>query len=278
VTFSRWAAALLLSALVFPSICRAGTELVFNNVLVFGPYWFEYKTRMVVEPPNVVFEFDGRDTPEEKIGRMNWPTRIIYRGDRRTLVVVNDRDRSWTMISSDDIPQVRAKLREDVEATARNYLASVPRAQRKSYEPVLRKWIEEGTSLVGAEIMPGNRSLLQRGLPSSLLELDWGYVWPAELWVTDWQNIPGGKPVETSVKEFVGYVREVFAPHFERSRLPLPVEAIAAVEGFPVIAKWSYFTENFTSCLLTVEERKSDPNLITPPESYEVPREEWRMP
>ena len=96
-----------------------------------------------------------------------------------------------------------------------------------------------------------------------------------EFWVTDWSNIEGGAEARGAFETMCGFMVQIketlsqgaSADHFDMEMLPL--EAVAEIDGFPVVTR-SFENGELTSesILKSAKKSKMDPSAFDPPKGY----------
>ena len=204
---------------------------------------------------------------------------MIFRGDRRELIVVDHRNHSYMVMDAAAIRGLSAQLdqtRSQVEAALKN----VPENQRASMEQLLRQRVP---SVQGPQRSPARvRRLGDRahvfGYPAVRYEVVRDGRKTREMWATDWANIEGGREVTevfTELGEFTHEMSEALSSSVGGQSQPLDDGVLAAlkgVDGFPVGVR--EYREDGTiereSALRSTSQRRLSGEELQPPRGYQA--------
>ena len=207
----------------------------------------------------------------------------IFRGDRRQMVVVDHREKSYMVVDQEMIQGVSAQL-QTVGTQIQEALKNVPEDQRAMIEKMMRENMPSQ-----APTAQGPRSTVKKtgeraehnGYPCVRYDLMQGDRKVKEYWVTDWSNVDGGENLEDVYLEMSQFFRELLAS-FESSMagsgLPTgggflgdnPFESFEELDGFPVVTR--KFDEDGSleseSVLRSSRRMALDPDAFEPPSGY----------
>ncbi len=256
-------------------------------------------TEMVVELPNLKMTVASRagGAPQEE---------MIFRGDRRELVVVDHEERSYMVIDEEAVRamagQVAAAL-ESVEGMGipDQVLEQMPENQRRQLEAMLRDR-NAGASVAGeavwgaavggaavgrAGVAPaispeyrhtGERATHQGYRTTKVEELRAGVVMQ-ELWITPWDELEGGADARIVFEDLAAFMQEITDALggqlggegddlFGEDNV---MRRFMDLDGFPVVTRsFEGGALEEESTLESVTERDLDPDAFEPPKGYRL--------
>jgi hypothetical protein len=199
---------------------------------------------------------------------------IIFRSDRREMVIVNHKDRSYFVL---DEKQLRAMADQINQAMAsmEQALAAMPESQRAQMEKMMKDRMPGmGSKRMPSELKKTGDSNTINGYPCVKYEVWRGDTKERELWVTDWSNVEGGSEAAQVFKEMASFMKEML------DSLPEMGEAkslgdttfahLKEMNGYPVMTR-EYnaggAVEN-ESTLKSARKATLDPADFEPPKQY----------
>lgn len=164
---------------------------------------------------------------------------MIYRGDRREMIIVDHSDKSYILVDEARIQEVGEQL-SGVEAQMAEAMKNVPEDQRAMVEQMMKQnmpQMMEQPKIPVIEVRKTDETGEKEGYPCVKFEVLRDGIKMQDLWVTEWSNIDGG---QDTVGAF-----ESMADFFEDLRSALPAFAQAGdngsfdqmqrLGGFPVV-------------------------------------------
>jgi len=134
---------------------------------------------------------------------------MIFRGDRREMIVVNHDNKSYFVI---DEAQMR-KLADTVGqamASMEQALSALPESQRAKMEQMMKSRMPDmGTPREPSELTKTGETGTVNGYPCVKYIVVRGGVKERELWVTDWDNVSGGREVADVFYEMGAFMTEM---------------------------------------------------------------------
>ena len=201
---------------------------------------------------------------------------MIFRGDRREMVVVDHENRSYHLIDQAAIAsiagQVNSAMRQMEEA-----LKHVPEDRRKMVEEMMKRNQPQGGAVQRAprsELKKTGERATKNGYPCVKYE-----VWREdrklrELWVTDWSNVEGGSDVVGAFEDMADFFGELMdsIPDFGQGG-PTgdpTFEHMRELGGFPVVTR--EFGDDGSlegeATLRSARRQRLDPDAFEPPSGY----------
>lgn len=204
-------------------------------------------------------------------GERGQPGTLLYRADRREMVVVDHDDKSYMVIDEETVRQLGNQLNDQMAEALKN----VPEEQRAMVEKMMQERmppqpLQQPLSEVRKTGERGNHV----GYPCVKYEVLRDGRKVSEMWVTDWSNIEGGREAAAVFLEMAEFMSDMLSalpmggPHggFGHSVFAQMKE----FDGFPVV------TRNFgddgaldtDSILRSAQSRTLDPAEFEPPAGY----------
>jgi hypothetical protein len=167
-------------------------------------------------------------------------TEMIFRGDRREMIVVDHDDRSYFVMDEATLKELAAKLNE-VTAMMEQAMANVPESQRAMVEKMMKgRMPEQPAPRETTELRTTGDSDTIGGYPCVRYELWRGGIRVSELWVTDWSNIDGGPETKEAFQEMSEFFKEMLdsIPQFAGGEVAdAAFEHMKEMNGFPVVTR-----------------------------------------
>jgi hypothetical protein len=199
---------------------------------------------------------------------------MIFRGDRREMVVVDHEDKSYHVMDKAAIDaiagQVGAAMSQMQEA-----LKNVPEDKRKMVEEMMKQRMpQQQPQRPKSELRKTGEKAKKNGYPCVKYEVLRDGHKVRELWVTDWSNVEGGSDVVDAFEDMADFFKELMdsiADFGQGGDIGDPAFAhLKEIGGFPVV------TEEFgedgslegTSTLRSARRQRLDPAAFEPPSGY----------
>ncbi|MGD9535654.1 MAG: hypothetical protein AB7P52_03450 [Alphaproteobacteria bacterium] len=213
------------------------------------------------------------------------PDQIIYRGDRREMLVIDNDERSYMVMDQEAIAAMRRMMggggeggggSGGMEAMIQEALKNVPEEQRAAVEQMMREQMQaqmpsgsgapEGVQKV--EYRETDEREEQAGYPTTKYEAVQGGEVIRELWITDWDNVDGGDEARDAFRAMAEFWGEAFGdlPGMQEEN---PIEIFEKADGFPVLVReFSNGQLESESVLKSATERDFEPADFEPPAGY----------
>ncbi len=203
---------------------------------------------------------------------------MIFRGDRREMIVVNHKEESYLVMDEAALKEL-AETMNQAMAAMDQALASVPESQREKFEQMMKsKMPDMGAAREPSELRKTGDADTIRGYPCVRYEIWRGGVRTRELWVTNWKNIEGGDTVAGAFEEMSAFFKEMMNSLSQMSGMASFGEGVAdatfehlqEMNGFPVVTR--EFDDNGAfegmAALASATEQQLDPTAFEPPTHY----------
>jgi hypothetical protein len=200
---------------------------------------------------------------------------MIYRGDRREMVVVDHDDQSYIVMDEQTMSQLGAQV-DQAMAMMDEALANVPADQRDKIREMMQQQMPQAQAAPERpknELKKTSETATHNGYPCRKYEVYRDGRKTQELWVTEWSNIEGGAEVADVFHDMSEFFKELLdsIPKFGQSGADEPFfEFMQELGGFPVVTKEfgddGYLEEEST--LRSARRRSLDPDAFEPPSGY----------
>ncbi len=201
---------------------------------------------------------------------------MIFRGERREMIVVDHADKSYMVIDEAMIDSISEQL-SGYEAQIREALKDVPPEQRAMLEQMMKGRMPapaEAPARSKAELRNTGERDTRNGYPSVKYEATVDGRKTQEYWVTDWDNVEGGDDAVEAFRAMTGFLIQM------RDSMPTfgvdegvgdnPFEHMQEMDGFPVLT-YEYASDGSIaseSSLRSSAQRSVDPAEFEPPSAY----------
>ena len=204
---------------------------------------------------------------------------MIFRGDRREMVVVDHDNKSYMVIDEAMIETIAGQL-SGVMSQMEEALKNVPEKQRAMVEKMMKQRMPQQAEIPKrpvAEVRKTGDRAGKNGYPSVRYEVWVSDAKVRDLWVTDWDNIEGGDDVADVFRDMADFFAEMLDAVGEMAGGLGGMGAdtsifndFSSIEGFPVV------TEEFAddgsleneSALRSAKRQTIDPDAFEPPSGY----------
>ncbi len=206
---------------------------------------------------------------------------IVFRGDRREIVVIDHRERSYMVFDKKTIDDMGKQLNEVKAMTEKMNipqaaLDQMPEEQRKKLEAMMGKGQSTGTSKVAeVEYKNTGETATKNGYPCVKYEVTRNGKMFQELWLTDWDNVEGGQAAQVVFAEMAGFLKEMMSAVgdilggsdlFGGSK---SVDSFTELDGIPVVSRQYDGGELESESVLRSASRQTlDPTAFEPPAGY----------
>ncbi len=201
---------------------------------------------------------------------------MIFRGDRREMIVIHHGDKSYMLIDEAMIESIGERL-SGVEEQMREALKNVPPEQRAMMEEMMKgRMPPQAASAVRSklELRRTSESGSKNGYPCVKYEATRDGRKVRDIWVTQWDNVEGGDEAAEAFEamaEFFVQMRDSM-PNFgqDESANDNPFEHMKEMNGFPVLT-YEYGTDGSVqneSLLSSSTRRSVAPEEFDPPSGY----------
>lgn len=203
---------------------------------------------------------------------------VIYRGDRREMIVVDPQQQSFIVMDVETINALAQQLQQ-MKSQFGGMIDNVPEAQREYVQQMLQRQQQNAQAAVQPtqlQVRNVGDHVTVNGYPCARYEVYRNGRKVSDLWVTDWKNVEGGqelRPVFTGMAEFFQQMTQAFAQQAGTSESTFGDNMFVLInelDGFPV-ATYNY-DENGNvedaAILRTSRRGRLDPAAFEPPAGY----------
>ena len=219
--------------------------------------------------------------PVNASGRRSPSGEMIYRGDRREVIVVDHDDKSYTVLDEEVAARIGGQV-AGVRKQMEQAMANLTDEQREAIERARA----QGVEMPGMPAAEGRDTALRfekigqesrAGYPCVKYVAFRGEQKIRELWVTDWDNIEGGAEAQRVFFDLAGFFADVGEAFGEGGMMGKEggfgegtFEMMKEIDGFPVVTR--EFGDDGTldseSVLRSAHRRTLDPADFEPPAGY----------
>ena len=205
---------------------------------------------------------------------------MIFRGDRREMVVVDHENGTYHLMDEATIGQVAGQLSE-VQRQVQDALKNVPEDKRAMIEQMMKQKMpsHQGSKGPESELKKTSERADQNGYPCVKYEVIRGGNKIRELWVTDWSNVEGGSDVVDAFEDMAAFFRKMTESFSGAAGVSLGrgassgggvFEHMKELGGFPVVTR--DFNDDGSlegeTALRSAKRQTIDPDAFEPPSGY----------
>ena len=208
---------------------------------------------------------------------------MIFRGDRREVVVIDHESRSYHQIDAAAVEQLAGQVSgqlSEAERMMQEALKNVPEDKRAMVEQMMKQKLPQAapppSQRAKSELKKTSERGEKSGYPCVKYEVFRGDKKIRELWVTDWSNVEGGSDVVEAFEDMADFFGELMdaMPAFGGQGGPAgdpAFEHMKELGGFPVVTRefddydGSLEGETF---LRSARRQTLDPDAFEPPSGY----------
>jgi hypothetical protein len=209
------------------------------------------------------------------------PTEMIFRGDRREMIIVDHRTRSFIVMDQQAMQALSAQMNQafgQMNAAIQNLTPE----QRAMAGQMMNG--RNPITQVGAQVAHQSpitvRQLNNRATvynyPSTLVEVSRDGRKISNMWITPWQNINGAQELGTAFTDLAGFSDELMKslpanPGMSQQLTDNPFSALHKINGFPVAGR--NYREDGTvaseTALRATQKVSIGPSEFQPPAGYQ---------
>ncbi|MDJ0939169.1 MAG: hypothetical protein QNJ00_05355 [Woeseiaceae bacterium] len=186
---------------------------------------------------------DGKRIKIDVKGPRGADADMIYRGDARELMAVDHARKSYVLLDEAAFQAIGEQL-SAFEAQMQEALKDVPPEQRAMMEEMMKQRMGQQMPAENAaapvnEIRRTSDTGEQNGYPCVRYELHTDGRHSKDIWVTDWDNVEGGRDAMAAFEDMAEFMRELNSamPSFAQSpeQGSHAYEHLKELGGFPVV-------------------------------------------
>jgi hypothetical protein len=198
---------------------------------------------------------------------------MIYRGDRKEMVVVNTKDKTYFVLDEEQMKAIAAQIKQAMSAMEQA-LAVVPEGQRAKMEAMMKQRMPmEMDQREPAELKKTGETDTVNGYPCVKYQVWRAGTLEREMWVTPWKNIEGGADTVQAFEDMSAFFKEMLdsLPQMgDRSFADSAFEHLKEMGGMPVVTR--EFADDGSldneSVLKSANRQALDPADFEPPKGY----------
>ena len=165
---------------------------------------------------------------------------MIYRGDRKEMVIVNDKDKTYIVLDEEQMKALAAQIKQAMAAMDQA-LAAVPEGQRAKMEAMMKQRMPlEMDQREPAELKKTGETDTINGYPCVKYQVWRAGALERELWVTPWKNIEGGADTVQAFEDMSAFFKEMLdsLPQMgDQSFADSAFEHLKEMGGMPVVTR-----------------------------------------
>jgi hypothetical protein len=219
------------------------TILILLSTPVFAGVVFEFELVDVsdpaAEPDRINTSVEGERIRMDVKGPRGANADMIFIGDRHEMLAVDHDSQTYVLIDDATIDQISSQLSQ-LEAQMQEMLKDVPPEQRAAVEQMMKQQMPStgGTEPV-TEIRSTGESGEKNGYAAREFELYRDGRREKSFWVTDWDNIEGGRDAARAFQGMADFIQGLqdAMPDFAKSPAvgTNAYEHLEELGGFPVV-------------------------------------------
>jgi hypothetical protein len=209
------------------------------------------------------------------------PTEMIFRGDRREMIIIDHRTRSYIVMDQQAMQALSAQMNQafgQMNAAMQNLTPE----QRAMAGQMMNG--RNPVTQVGAQVTQQSpitvRQLNNRttvyNYPSTLVEVSRDGRCISNLWITPWQNIDGAQELGTAFIDLAAFSDELMkslptTPGMQQQLPDNPFSALHKINGFPVAGR-NYRNDGTVAsetALRATQKASIGPGEFQPPAGYQ---------
>ncbi len=230
-------------------------------------------TRVTVEGRNLSIDI-APQRQGERGGNM------LFRGGRREMVVVDHQGQSYFVIDAQTFRKMSGQINQALgqsQTQIQQAMQGVPPEQRAMIEQMMKERMpaQQTQQQPKVEVRRANQTAEVYGYSCELFEVRRGGRKIRDMWVTDWNNIPGGRELAPAFAGMASFHQEMLeaVPNFGGNTKQMTDNVFATmkeINGFPVASR-DYADDGSVeseSALRSANSQRIDPAAFEPPTGY----------
>ncbi len=198
---------------------------------------------------------------------------MIYRGDRREMVIVNDEEKSYIVLDEEQMKAMAAQISQAMSAMDQA-LAAVPEGQREKMREMMNKRMPmKMDQREPSNLKKTGETDTINGYPCVKYQVWRAGILERELWVTPWKNIEGGADAVQAFEDMSSFFKEMLnsLPQMgDQDFADSAFEHLKEMGGMPVVTR--EFADDGSleneSTLKSANQQAFDPDEFEPPKNY----------
>lgn len=204
---------------------------------------------------------------------------MIYRGDRREMVIVDHDDKSYMVMDEETMQRLGGQINQAMKQME-EAMKNVPPAQREMMERMMKERMPQmmSQSVPKFEVRKTDESNSVNGYDALRYDMLRDGRKVREMWVADWDEIEGGEEAAKAFEDMASFFQDMMDSLSSMSSMPgmadamgdNPFSRMKEIGGFPVLTRelsdgGSLESE---SVLRSATRRDVDPAEFEPPAGY----------
>lgn len=203
---------------------------------------------------------------------------VIYRGDKKQMIVVNHQGNSFQIVTKDTLNQMDQQMNAMMKQME-SKLAQLPPAQRQMVEQMMK---QQGAPAMpepaapsppAPEVVKTGATKTVKGYPTAQYEIYQNGERIREMWVTDWASAGVARDDFRVFKEMHQFQQEAFASMNRGQGFPAndaAFDEFRQVDGLPVIVtSFNGAAKARETSLESVENKEFEESYFAPPSGYQ---------
>ncbi len=213
---------------------------------------------------------------------------MIFRGDRREMVIVDHDDKTYMVLNGEAVQQLGDQVGGQIRGAMKEvekHLEQLDPKQREMIEKMMKGKMPGGPGPANAIAQPVTtfKKTAERAKHQGYPCVRWDVFRDdekiRELWVTSWMNIEGGAVVRDAFEDMARFHRELMESIGDMmggakdlfGEGENPIDGWLEVGGFPVVTRHFEGGELESETVLeSITERDLDPDAFEPPKGYRL--------
>lgn len=202
---------------------------------------------------------------------------MLFHGDRREMAILNHDDRSFMVFDAATMRQLAGQMNQAF-GQMQEAMRNVPDNQRAAVEQMMKSRGGRSNAPAGSptEVRRMNQTAEVYGYPCQLYEVRRDGRKIRDLWVTDWNNIEGGRELAPAFADLAQFQQELMSalPQMGGGTEALednPFTAMREINGFPVATR-DYNEDGSVkseTALRSAKSQRLGPETFQPPAGYQ---------
>jgi hypothetical protein len=142
----------------------------------------------------------------------NMPRGMMYRGDRREMIVLDDAHKSYIVIDRQTVQSVSEQYQQAMNQMQEK-LKNMPEEQRAVVEKMMKERMPQMSTQAAkrpqSEVRKTGERSVQAGYACEKYEIWQDGKKRLDLWATDWAKVDGGREAKSAFTDLATFVREI---------------------------------------------------------------------
>ncbi len=239
---------------------------------------------VVLELKTVYPPDSDREPSQHKLSieGMNWKSEIhgqdsIFHGASGEMVMVNHRTRTYRVVDYEGLRQVLGKVQQQLEGFVNEVQELDPEKAAEVEKTLSQRLGHNLPEPSPSEFRETGERADHQGFPCVRWDVFRDGEKVREVWVTDWDNVPGGPQIKEHIQHQADFFDKLFAPYGEVMGASMSGGLRKLVEYYPQVGGMPVVTRNFVDGELeseeiveSVTEQELGAETFEPPKDYQA--------